>query len=1038
MLLPPAQAAHVLALHLAPRPLNAEELRWLTGESARPDDAAWSALERLHVAERLPGDAPRWRAGPLAGAFVRARLSADLWPPEHRACALRSLLRDGAGPRECVEILRDAWTRSRADAELAPLLEVLVAFLMRWCARRGADPAALDGDFLNLLFALQGFPLGSPSLLRNIPRLAARAHRMARNSGNERFTAMLLLSRFYLHVFVGNNSSRLADRLESALNTVRGFLGPEDDSLLSLFEGQLAYMRGELERIIACFNRCSDDMAWCYRRFYGVLGIGALFSAGYLHQFHFALGSVEHFQRKALLAGDKLAAAMFRSNSCFLLLRKGDRKRMRAALRDLEATPLCEEHAIVHSHVTRAHALLLFVEGDARGAHALLDARTRRLLARGGRPVTFKDPLVLDMLHVFSCCGFPAVPGYEVAPLLRSLLRGANRHLKAAALRIRALRELEAGAPPREAAALLRQSLEICQALGDPQTLALTVHALAQVCERDGDAGEARLLRGMVREATGRDLRGVSYHEACRACMEARPAAFELFGAALTEGRMAARSVAERCHAVFSGLDMPGTREEALRLFVRAAMDAFRQERGGLFHPGDGGEPRFTHIVNVSGPELRSPAMRPCLNWLAAAARESRRPALRHERHGLALRLAGTGAEAWLLWLDSVHAPRALSGIPAEDLLQGARLLAAELRAILRMESFREREITLQHDRLRDIFLREERDDCLVPREGLRDLLSQVACAAVTDVPILICGETGVGKEIMARHIHAASGRSGPFIPAHPAGMVETLFESEFFGHERGAFTGAIRRKIGLFEMADQGTLFIDEIGEMSPLVQTKLLRVLQDRRFMRVGGTRELHSRFRLIAATNRDLWREARERRFRQDLFYRIAAFPLTMPPLRRRREDILPLANAFIRHFARRYGKTVAPLREEQAGELLAYDWPGNIRELRSLVERAVILYRGGDLRLFFGLGGDPAFAGVRGKEGGDPAPVLPEGPFGPESLPTLEEAEARYLRGVMRLTGGRVRGEGGAAALLRMKIPTLYAKLRRHGIACGRGG
>ena len=159
--------------------------------------------------------------------------------------------------------------------------------------------------------------------------------------------------------------------------------------------------------------------------------------------------------------------------------------------------------------------------------------------------------------------------------------------------------------------------------------------------------------------------------------------------------------------------------------------------------------------------------------------------------------------------------------------------------------------------------------------------------------------------------------------------------------------------------------------------------------------------------------------------------------MPPLRQRRQDILPLANAFIRHFARRYGKTVAPLREDQAGELLAYDWPGNIRELRSLVERAVILHRGGDLPLLFGLSGDPGFVGIRGKESGDADPVLPEGPFRPESLPTLEEAEARYLRRVMGLTGGRVRGEDGAAALLRMKIPTLYAKLRRHGIACGRG-
>ena len=1040
-MLSPGQAAHVLALYLAPRPLSADELRWLTGEAARPGDAArkqdLAALERLRMAERVPGGTPCWRAGPAAGAFVRARLFAGLWPPEHRAGALLSLLDEGAGPRRCADILRGGWTGGHADVELVPLLEVLVAFLMRWCARRAADPAALDGDFLNLLFALQGFPLSSLSLLRKILRLTARAYHMARNSGNERFMAMLLLSRLYLHVFVGNNSSRLADRLEAALNTVKAFLGPEEDSLLPLFEGQLAYLRGDLKEIIACFNRCPEDMAWCHRRFYDTLGVCALFSAGYLHQFHFALGSVEHFQRKAVLAGDELTAAMFRSNSCFLLLRKGDRQRMRAVLRCLEASPLYAEHAIVHSHVTRAHALLLFMEGDARGAHTLLDVRTRSLLARGDKPVTFKDPLVLDMLYVFSRNGWPAIPGYEADPLLRRFLQGANRHLKGTAMRIRALQLLDAAALPRDAVALLRQSLEIFRVLGDPHALTLTVHVLARARARDGDAGEARLLHDMVREATGRDLSGVEYHEACRACMEVRPAAFELFGAAFSEAGMAGKSVSERCHAIFSVLDLPDTREEALQHFVRAAMDAFRQERGGLFRPGEGGEPRFAHIANVSALELRSPAMRPCLDWLAEAARRSRRPLLRHERHGLVLRLAESDGRPWLLWMSSLYAAGPPSEtVPAEDLLRGGRLLAAELRAILRLEAFRERQIARQHDKLRTIFLREDRDDCLVLREGLHDLLLQAASGAVTDVPILICGETGTGKELMARHIHTASGRPGPFIPVHPAGMVESLFESEFFGHERGAFTGALKQKIGLFEMADQGTLFIDEIGEMSPLVQTKLLRVLQERRFMRVGGTRELHSRFRLIAATNRDLWQEVRERRFRQDLLYRIAVFPLTLPPLRRRKQDILPLTNAFIRHFARRYGKTVPPLSETQAGELLAYAWPGNIRELRSLVERAVILHRGGGLPLLFGLHGGPA-AAAGDKEGGQAQPSLPEGPVAPENLPTLEEAEALYLRRVMRLAKGRVRGEGGAAALLRMKIPTLYAKLRRYGIACGRG-
>ena len=427
----------------------------------------------------------------------------------------------------------------------------------------------------------------------------------------------------------------------------------------------------------------------------------------------------------------------------------------------------------------------------------MLDVRTRHLLARGDKPVTFKDPLVLDMLYVFLRNGWPAIPGYEADPLLRRFLQGANRHLKGTAMRIRALQLLDAAGLPRDAVALLRQSLDIFRVLGDPHALTLTVHALARARERDGDAGEARLLHDMVREATGRDLRGVEYHEACRACMEVRPAAFELFGAAFSEAGMAGKSVSGRCHAIFSALDMPDTREEALQHFVRAAMDAFRQERGGLFRPGEGGEPRFAHIANVSALELRSPAMRPCLDWLAEAARRSRRPLLRHERHGLVLRLAESDGRPWLLWMSSLYAAGPPSEtVPAEELLRGGRLLAAELRAILRLEAFREREIAQQHDKLRTIFLREDRDDCLVLREGLHDLLLQAASGAVTDVPILICGETGTGKELMARHIHTASGRPGPFIPVHPAGMVESLFESEFFGHERGAFTGALKQKI--------------------------------------------------------------------------------------------------------------------------------------------------------------------------------------------------------------------------------------------------
>ena len=183
----------------------------------------------------------------------------------------------------------------------------------------------------------------------------------------------------------------------------------------------------------------------------------------------------------------------------------------------------------------------------------------------------------------------------------------------------------------------------------------------------------------------------------------------------------------------------------------------------------------------------------------------------------------------------------------------------------------------------------------------------------------------------MARNIHQISLRSGPFVVVHPASMPESLFESEFFGYERGAFTGAIRQKIGLFELADQGTLFIDEVGEIPPLIQTKLLRVLQDQRFMRLGGTREILSRFRLVAATTRSVERSQGRAIPRRPAVPHLRR-PLTIPPLRERKQDIPGLVQAFIEHFARRHDKHPLPLSPEQQRRLCEYDWPGNVRELK----------------------------------------------------------------------------------------------------------
>ena len=322
-------------------------------------------------------------------------------------------------------------------------------------------------------------------------------------------------------------------------------------------------------------------------------------------------------------------------------------------------------------------------------------------------------------------------------------------------------------------------------------------------------------------------------------------------------------------------------------------------------------------------------------------------------------------------------------------------------------------------------------------------ILRQVEQVAPTDTSVLILGETGTGKELIARAIHnRSSRRDRPLVKVNCAAISAGLVESELFGHVKGAFTGALERRVGRFELADGGTIFLDEIGELPLETQVKLLRVLQEQEFEPVGSNRSIRVNVRVIAATNRDLPEAIRAGRFRADLFYRLNVLPIEVPPLRSRRADIPQLVTFFLSGFVKKFGKRITSVSPETMARLTSYAWPGKIRELQNIVERAVVLCESSILEL------DQDLAPVSRTAAPAPLPVAPKearetsvdastGAAAAPELPTLEEAERRHIAAALERTGGVIHGPRGAARILDLHPNTLRSRMERLGIKAPRG-
>lgn len=370
----------------------------------------------------------------------------------------------------------------------------------------------------------------------------------------------------------------------------------------------------------------------------------------------------------------------------------------------------------------------------------------------------------------------------------------------------------------------------------------------------------------------------------------------------------------------------------------------------------------------------------------------------------LELRRKDNGRPIWIQWWSKPEPDGKFTRTMFVDITE--QVLAEQERARLAAQNvYLQEEIKSTHNF----------EEIVGQSPALTAVLADVTRVAPTDSTVLITGETGTGKELIARAIHSSSPRSGkPLIKINCAALPAGLVESELFGHEKGAFSGAIARRIGRFELADGGTVFLDEIGELPAEAQAKLLRVLQEREFERVGGGQSIKVDVRVIAATNRDLLKSVREREFREDLYYRLNVFPVRLPPLRERAGDIPLFVHFLVARFAKRIGKAIEGVDAATMERLLAYPWPGNIRELENVLERAVVLANGPILEI--------------------DSKVLPAGqsPSVRTGDVSLEELERNHIRDVLERTNWVIEGARGAAIILGLHPNTLRSRLKKLGI------
>jgi len=796
-----------------------------------------------------------------------------------------------------------------------------------------------------------------------------------------------------------------------------------DDDIMgqsAAFLGKFYFIKGQLKEAIKHFERAEQSHEINAEISILTNPPAPLFlgyCAVYLGQFHRAIGSLDYYWRLAEEQNNPSLASIMRAimGTIMVMLRKFPEAttHFEAAFKDRSESEYTLGHYLADGGISLMHYFNDNLEESYKSLKKTIKNGSEIGLVR-----QYSSPWVIEMVYEYHRLGFDPIPGFDFPGVMERAQNGVNVHLRGVSWRIKAQEKLTQGKTYIEIIKDLQKSEECLEESGDKVQQAKTIFVKIKLELKSGNRKAARNLVYQARRLLG------GYAD------EIFPKEFQHLMNKKdkhTNNELRRQGFLHDYLTMIESLYPSDNKHEIMATVLHSTSSIFGAERSGLFwfQDNQNSSPELRAAYNLSRKEVESESFRDSMTMVfktqqinqPQVGRPPKTGRNKHSRHpirsALYIPIEVNDAVKGVLYYDNSYLDDAFDFLDPETMKHMIRHTNMIVERRLNYLKLKEEHNLLVSEK--SLQQNDNRVKIISRSNKMTKLLKQVDQIAVTDSTVLLTGETGTGKELLASRIHHKSLRSnGPFIVVDSTTIPENLLESELFGHERGAFTGADKKKIGRIEMAHQGTLFMDEIGELPLAAQAKLLRALQEKQFNRVGGTQLISSNFRLVAATNRNLSKEVENGNFRKDLYFRLNVIPIHLPPLRERADDIPLLAEYFLNLYATKYKRHDLSLASDRERKLQEYRWPGNIRELQNVMERAVLLSDENQLEIRL------------------PAEIQTQldNPFA--DFPSMEEIQRRYISYILHECGGKIGGAGGAAEVLGLKRTSLYSRMKILGM------